>query len=367
MDDPFFSIIVPAYNVDEYIDECIESIIKQSYNNLEIICVNDGSIDCTASILNDYQKHDRRLTVINQTNKGTSSARNKGIDIAKGRYIWFIDADDYIEPHACERLYQVVQQQNPDIIIFGAHISTSHQSPPHSSWLEKTLTTRNKCYYAFTPEVLFTEPGCRPFACRNCYKLSFLNQHRLRFEKKIRFGEDQVFQFMVFPRASHFAFIEDKLYHYRWLRNGSLMSTYKDMPEEKFKQHLRMAQFIRNRWEKSGDLKRMPADFFKWSIDFLGPTLIAAPFSSKRMYAQKLVQIWRGFNFGACRNSLSRKQVEVLNKIILLNRKPFGFPLRKWAIPGIAAKSFLYLKKHGFKHTMRLVVKQLKSSMSVFI
>lgn len=321
MTDPFFSIIVPAYNVEEYIGECIESIAKQSFNNLEIICINDGSRDCTKTILNDYQKHDRRLTVINQTNSGISSARNRGIDMAKGHYIWFVDADDYIERHACERLHQVVQQQNPDIIIFGAHISSPHQSPPHSPWLEKTLTTRNKSYYAFTPEALFTEPGCRPFACRNCYKLSFLNQHRLRFEKKIRFGEDQVFQFMAFPRASRFAFIEDKLYHYRWLRNGSLMSTYGNMPEEKFKQHLRMAQYIRKRWEKSGDLKQMPAYFLKWSIDFLGPTLIAEPFPHKRMYARKIVQIWQAFNFEAYRNSLSRKQVEVLNKIILLSRK----------------------------------------------
>ena len=98
MDEKLVSVIIPAYNIEDYIGRCLDSIISQTYKNLEIIVVDDGSRDRTGEILDNYAKKDRRIKVIHKENGGVSSARNKGIEVAEGDYIGFIDGDDLIEP-----------------------------------------------------------------------------------------------------------------------------------------------------------------------------------------------------------------------------------------------------------------------------
>ena len=95
--DDLISVIIPAYNAEKYMDRCLNSIVKQSYNNLQIIVVNDGSTDNTKKILEKFAEADNRIVVINQKNGGVSQARNNGIYIAKGKYMCFVDSDDYID------------------------------------------------------------------------------------------------------------------------------------------------------------------------------------------------------------------------------------------------------------------------------
>lgn len=114
------SIIVPVYNVEGYLDKCIESIIHQTYTKLQIILINDGSVDGSGKICDDYAKIDERIQVIHQKNKGVSNARNKGLSIAKGKYIAFCDADDWIESDMYEYLYQLIQNTECNIASCGA-------------------------------------------------------------------------------------------------------------------------------------------------------------------------------------------------------------------------------------------------------
>ena len=100
------SIIVPVYNVEKYLEKCIDSILNQSYQNLEIILIDDGSTDNSGSICDEYKKKDQRVQVIHQKNQGQSSARNAGLNIAKGSYIGFVDSDDWIEQNMYEKLYK---------------------------------------------------------------------------------------------------------------------------------------------------------------------------------------------------------------------------------------------------------------------
>lgn len=111
------SIIVPVYNAEKYIKNTVESIINQTYNNIQIILVDDGSHDQSLKIIQDLAEQDRRIKVIHQQNRGVSAARNKGISIAKGEYITFVDADDFLEPQACEILYNNIKKYNSDISI----------------------------------------------------------------------------------------------------------------------------------------------------------------------------------------------------------------------------------------------------------
>lgn len=111
------SIVVPIYNVENYIVKNIESLINQSYKNIEIILVDDGSPDKCGSICDEYAKKDDRIVVIHKKNGGLSDARNAGIDIATGEYITFIDSDDYVSSHYCEILYNSIKENNADISI----------------------------------------------------------------------------------------------------------------------------------------------------------------------------------------------------------------------------------------------------------
>lgn len=111
------SVIIPVYNVEKYLEECIESVIKQTYKNLEIILVDDGSKDNSGYICDEYKKKDERIKVIHKPNGGLSDARNVGIDIAKGEYIAFLDSDDYIEEDMYEILVKNIEKANADISI----------------------------------------------------------------------------------------------------------------------------------------------------------------------------------------------------------------------------------------------------------
>ena len=101
------SIIIPVYNVEKYLHECLDSIINQTFTDIEIICVDDGSTDKSSEILEEYEQKDKRFTVISQPNKGVSAARNRGMQQAKGKYIMFVDSDDWLAHNACEQAYKL--------------------------------------------------------------------------------------------------------------------------------------------------------------------------------------------------------------------------------------------------------------------
>lgn len=115
MEEQLISVVVPIYNVEKYIKECIESIINQTYKNLQIILVDDGSEDNSSKICDEYSKKDNRINVIHKSNGGLSDARNYGIDIAKGEYITFIDSDDFVSSTYIEKLYNAIKENNVKI------------------------------------------------------------------------------------------------------------------------------------------------------------------------------------------------------------------------------------------------------------
>src|SRR5690554_319094 len=121
-----FSIIVPVYNTERYLKKCIESIINQSYTNIEIILVNDGSEDLSPSICNEYSKKDPRIKVIHKRNGGLSDARNHGIKAATGDFILFVDSDDYIKDDACEKFNTAIVRY-PNVQIVASNIECIHK------------------------------------------------------------------------------------------------------------------------------------------------------------------------------------------------------------------------------------------------
>ena len=116
------SVIVPVYNVDKYLEECLDSIVNQTLNDIEIICVNDGSTDGSLKILEDYASKDDRIKIITQENGGLSVARNTGIDVAKGEYLSFVDSDDFIGLEMFDKMYDQAHSQDLDILFCKTYL-----------------------------------------------------------------------------------------------------------------------------------------------------------------------------------------------------------------------------------------------------
>ena len=114
---PLISIVIPVYNAEKYLAECLDSVCRQTLTDIEILCVNDGSADSSPVILRQYAEKDKRIRIMDQPNKGVSAARNAALPLAVGRYVWFIDADDMIESDSCRLLFEKAEESGADIVL----------------------------------------------------------------------------------------------------------------------------------------------------------------------------------------------------------------------------------------------------------
>ena len=128
MEKTLISVLVPAYNVEQYIYQCIDSILGQTYSNLEIIIVNDGSTDKTGNILDVYAKKDDRIKVVHKKNEGLVMARRDALDLMQGEYVGFVDSDDWIEPNMYEELYEAMVDTDADIVTSGRIVEEYNHS-----------------------------------------------------------------------------------------------------------------------------------------------------------------------------------------------------------------------------------------------
>lgn len=150
MDKPLISIIIPVYNVEAYLERCLNSVVKQTYDTIEILAVNDGSTDRSLKILYKYQAQDARIKVLNKTNGGQASARNLGIKEANGAYLMMLDSDDYLDVHAVQVCVDAILQESCDLIVFDFY---QVEGKGHKKWIHNGVALNdagtvpwNKCY-----------------------------------------------------------------------------------------------------------------------------------------------------------------------------------------------------------------------------
>ena len=262
------SVIIPVYNVEKYLSLCLTSCINQTLNDVEFICVNDGSTDGSLEILNQFAEQDFRIRVIDKPNGGVSSARNAGLRAARGEYIMFLDSDDYLAPNACERVWIEKLEAPTDIVVFSTEIFP-HAYPHPSDWYYWVTNTHMHRYWEFTPHVLFGEPSTRPFLWHQAFRKAILDEHKIEFREDVRHGEDMVFLMQVYPHSKYFCFLPDKLYHYRWHREGSLMWLFAGDFDERIRKHIAFTDIICDYWKKQGWLKKYGKEFVEWLLEFV--------------------------------------------------------------------------------------------------
>ena len=216
------SVIVPVYRVEKYLERCVKSILSQTYKNLEVILVDDGSPDQCPAICDACAEKDARVKVIHQENKGLSGARNAGIDAASGEYLAFVDSDDYVSPHFIEELYQLLQDT-------GCAIGQCRFSYVKGDGL---VEEGDSAFCIYRGESLMEQlygpeekATCFVVAWNKLYRAELFKETGIRYPEG-RIHEDEATTYRLFHEAKKLAFLDRALYGYYTENGGSITSVF---------------------------------------------------------------------------------------------------------------------------------------------
>ena len=220
--EPAISVIVPIYNVEPYLGECLDSLCGQTLRNIEIIGVDDGSTDGSGALLDEYAAKDKRIIAVHQKNAGVSAARNAGMRLARGEYLAFVDGDDWMERTAYEDILQKLQGRRPDIVIFQ-NLSVEG-GLARKNFRNETLAQENPPF-----EELVMRYGAQ--VTTKLFKRLFIREAGVSFTQGIVLGEDTIFCTESFARAESVTLFGKCYYYYRMFRPSSTMASYFSLRE----------------------------------------------------------------------------------------------------------------------------------------
>lgn len=222
---PKVSVIIPVYNAHDYLHQSLDSVMGQTLREIEIICVDDGSADDSLSVLKEYQNRDSRISVISQKNSGAGAARNRGLDVARGEYLSFLDADDFFEPDMLEKAYKKAHETKAQILVFR---SDQYHEDVHkfvtARWTLKEQSLppyRPMNWRTFTDNVFKVFVG---WAWDKLFLHEFVKENRLRFQE-IRTSNDMLFVFSAIVYADRIEIVNEILAHQRRNNEASLSNT----------------------------------------------------------------------------------------------------------------------------------------------
>lgn len=216
------SIIMPIFNVEAYIRECLESILNNDFDNLELICIDDCSADRSIDIVHEYKKNDSRIKIIkNEKNKGLSFSRNKGIEEAIGKYIWFIDSDDRVKRNVIREIIEKAEHYNTDILLFDVDVFSSDVGREELMSKRRYGAEENICKIGEEVFINYIGNGLWDSAVwRRLYRRDFIINNRLFFQDGL-INEDVLHSFLSILRAKRVVYTKNVVYEYR-VRDGSI-------------------------------------------------------------------------------------------------------------------------------------------------
>jgi len=221
---PKISIIIPIFNTEKYLNECLDSVVNQTFKDIEIICIDDGSTDNSLQILKEYANKDERITVICGENQGAASVRNKGIEISNGEYIIFLDSDDYLDLRALEYLYAKAVESNSDLIVYDFYnFDNITKNITYNSSIYKKFMHPFKNVFSYDDYPKTILNTILPSPCNRFMKKIFIKKNNLYFQN-VPYFNDVYFATMSLIKATKVTAIEKALYYYRVNREKSTTS-----------------------------------------------------------------------------------------------------------------------------------------------
>jgi glycosyltransferase involved in cell wall biosynthesis len=262
------SVIVPVYNIADYLDECIQSIINQTYSNIQIILVDDGSTDESGIICDKYGSQDSRVEVIHKKNGGLVSARKAGVDVAKGNYVCYVDGDDWIEKDTLMTLIDI--GQGADIITFACYEEYGDYNVYKSNKVKEGLYVSNSELRQLHGSMLmnnqnFFEFGILPHLWDKLIKRDILSNNQVNVNDCITYGEDAACTYPCILDASSVFVTNLPLYHYRQ-RTGSMVKSLKPLPDENF---IEIYRILKAKFELIPDCNNVLLEQLKYYMWFL--------------------------------------------------------------------------------------------------
>ena len=216
------SVIIPVYNVEKYLKKCLDSVINQTFRNIEIICINDGSTDNSLQILNEYAEKDSRIKIVNKQNGGLSSARNAGLDIAEGEYCYFVDSDDWIELNTLEKMYNIIISNDVDTVVHNAiNIPEDESCEYMANETQVWLKTFEKISGVYDVPIDINAK-IPTVAWNKLYKMSIIKEFNCRFPVGL-INEDELFIWTYMIHCKKYYYLDERLYNYL-RRSNSIMA-----------------------------------------------------------------------------------------------------------------------------------------------
>ena len=208
MENDLISVIIPVYNMEKYIKRCLDSVINQTYKNIQIIVINDDSTDNSKKICEEYAKLDSRITFLTKENEGVSEVRNMGLTLAKGKYVYFIDSDDYVEHNIIERLYSNLISYKADLSICGFYEKTLDNILPMTKGEVQVLNKEEGVTN------LLKVDSYRGYLWNKLFLLETVKKNKLKFNKEIAIWEDVLFVFRYMMNSTKIIYDPTPLYIY---------------------------------------------------------------------------------------------------------------------------------------------------------
>lgn len=282
------SVIIPIYNAESYLRQCMDAVVAQTLKEIEIICVNDGSTDHSEEILREYEEKDARVHVIIQKNGGAGAARNAGLKVAKGQYLSFLDADDFFEPDMLEVAYQKAEESKAQIVVFGSDqyredldcfqsvswTIRKHALPPYRPMNQRNLTDNVfKVFVGWAWDKLFDR--------------EFVIKYGLNFQEQ-RTSNDLLFVFTAIVLADNIE-VEDKILIHQRRNNPNSLSNTREKSWDCF---YRALLALRENLEKFGLYQELEQDFINYALHFSLWNLETIQGEKKKVLYQKLKKEW---------------------------------------------------------------------------
>lgn len=270
---PKVSVIIPVYNSEKYISECLDSVLNQTFKDIEIICIDDGSTDKSFDILNRYNIKEKRITLLTQKNLGQSVARNKALEIAKGEYIYFLDSDDYIEPNLIEECIKKLDETQAGLICFNTEVVGDTSSRLFKR-AEKYALLKFSGLLTLTGEVRDT---LNVYLWNKMFRNDIIQKYKLRFPQNLCY-EDISFSKSYFLMVDKIYMDMRRFYHYRIHENSIMTTTYKT--KNAILDHFRNWNTILNNISINKDLFINNKDTLEkwfWDYYFMTKSLLKTP------------------------------------------------------------------------------------------
>ena len=263
---PKISIIIPVYNTEKYLHECLNSVVSQTIKDVEIICIDDGSTDNSYQILQEYAEKDSRFVILQQENKGAGAARNKGIEIAKGEFLVFLDADDFFEHDMLDVALDKIEKTQADFVIYNSNqFDNNTLQFVDSDWFVIYDFFPNEETFNYTQISGNIFKSIVGWAWDKLYRSSFVKKHNLRFQEQ-RTTNDALFVFSALFLANKISLLnkEKKLVHHRINNSSSLENTR----SKSWMCFYNMLIALKERLIKENKFDELKHDFINYALHF---------------------------------------------------------------------------------------------------